>query len=109
MKPGPGVDAGLLADSIGPWSLLQGLGIQGRWCPVTPLKVWFLTELDIRSGCPELGLLMGRAVVQLEFRSGSGLLGQAGPIGCWIIVFLKLVSVPGLVRLLQRLKQASWS
>lgn len=24
VKPGPGIDAGLLADSIGPWSLVAG-------------------------------------------------------------------------------------
>ena len=87
---------------------MQGLGIP-EVVSSHPLKVWFLTELDIRSGCPELGLLMGRAVVQLVSGQGLDCCGQAGPIGCWIIVFLKLVSVPGLVRLLQRLKQASWS
>lgn len=94
--------------ALDPGVWLQGLGIP-EVVSGHLLKVWFLTELDIRSGCPELGLLMGRAVVQLVSGQGLDCCGQAGPIGCWIIVFLNLVSVPGLVRLLQRLKQASWS
>ena len=74
---------------------MQGLGIP-EVVSGHPLRVWFLTELDIRSGCPELGLLMGRA----EPSWSQGRIWLA----LWDGIFLLSAA-----QLVYRFVQASWA
>ena len=93
--PGPGV--WLPRDPrAGVRSLAGGAGSWQSW-------IWGV-------GCPEacVGPIMGRAGVLLVSEQSLACCGQAGPAGCWIVIFLHLVPAPWLVRLLQRLEQAFW-
>ena len=59
--------------ALDPGVWLQGLGIP-EVVSGHPLRVWLLTELDMRSGCPELGLL------------GAGWWSNWSPVRVWIAV-----------------------